>query len=114
MLRHSLDQTVKDRHLMSKPVLRPVLIYVRGLICAAIFFAATAAMAQTGFGDQKERLVTAIEAAGCVVNELNQAAILVEAGLTPAQGSVIVKQMMDVGEAVPFGDDLRLKTAGCQ
>ena len=99
---------------MSRAVPGSVLICLRGPICATIFFAATAAMAQTGFGDQKERLVKAIEAAGCVVNELNQAAILAEAGLTPAQGSVIVSQMMDVGEAVPFGDDLRLRTAGCQ
>lgn len=29
------------------------------------------------------------------------------------QGSVIANQMMDVGEAEPFGDDLRLTTAAC-
>ncbi|MEX0969669.1 MAG: hypothetical protein WD046_04385 [Paracoccaceae bacterium] len=99
---------------MSKPVFSPVHICLRGTICAAILFATNAAMAQTSFSDQKVRLVAAIEAAGCIVNELNQAGILVEVGLTPEQGGVIVKQMMDVGEAVPFGDDLRLNTAECQ
>ncbi len=99
---------------MSKSVPRSILICARGSIRAAVLFAATAATAQTSLSDQKERLVAAIEAAGCIVNELNQAAILVEAGLTPEQGGVIVNQMMDISEAVPFGDDLRLNTAGCQ
>jgi len=99
---------------MPNSIPRSTLICIRGTICAAILFPATGAIAQNSFNDQKQRLVTAIEAAGCIVNELNQAAILVEAGLTPEQGSVIVNQMMDVGEAVPFGDDLRLTTAGCQ
>lgn len=99
---------------MSRPFLGPVLIGLRGTICATILFAATAATAQTGINTQKVRLVAAIEAAGCIVNERNHAAILVEAGLTPDQGSIIVSQMMSVGEAEPFGDDLRLKTGRCQ
>lgn len=98
---------------MSEPFLGSVLICLRGTICAGTYFAASAAMAQTSSSDQKERLVAAIEAAGCIVNELNQATILVAADLSPDQGSVIVNQMMDVGEAEPFGDDLRLRTAGC-
>lgn len=98
---------------MSQPISGSILTCLRGTICVATLCAASAAMAQTSSSDQKERLVAAIEAAGCIVNELNHAAILAAANLSPEQGSVIVNQMMDVGEAEPFGNDLRLKTAGC-
>ncbi len=87
---------------------------LRIMVCAALGLAGSAAMAQTTFADQKDRLVAAIEAAGCIVHEGNHEAILVEADLTPDQGSVIVMQMMEVGEAVPQGDDLRLRTGECK
>lgn len=99
---------------MSRLFIEPMSILFSGTTCAAICLAAPAAMAQADLSAQKNRLIAAIEAAGCIVNERNQAAILVEADLTPEQGGIIVNQMMDIGEAEPFGDDLRLKTGDCQ
>lgn len=82
-------------------------------IGATFFLSAQGVMADTDFESQKQRLVVAIEAAGCIVHENNHAAILQVANLTPDQGRAIVTQMMDRGEAVPLDDDLRLKTSGC-
>lgn len=82
-------------------------------IGATFFLSAQGVMADTDFESQKQRLVAAIEAAGCIVHENNHAAILLAANLTPDQGRAIVTQMMDRGEAVPLDDDLRLKTSGC-
>lgn len=84
------------------------------LLCAAGLFVSSAAYAQDDFEAQKKRLVAAIEAAGCVVNETNQGQILAQSGLTPDQGSVIVNQLMDEGEAEPAGNNLRLKAGGCR
>lgn len=83
-------------------------------LCAGILFAATAATAQTEYDEQKKRLVAAIEAAGCVVDQSNQALILEVAGLTPDQGGAIVDQLMDDGEAEPAGDNLRLRAGSCR
>ena len=85
-----------------------------GLLCAAGLFVAGAANAQDDYEEQKKRLVAAIEAAGCVVNETNQGQILTQSGLTPDQGSVIVNQLMDEGEAEPAGDNLRLTAGACR
>lgn len=82
-------------------------------IGATLFLSAQGVMADTDFESQKQRLVAAIEAAGCIVHENNHAAILQAANLTPEQGRAIVTQMMDRGEAEPLDDDLRLKTSGC-
>ena len=82
-------------------------------IGATLFLSAQGLMADTDFESQKQRLVAAIEAAGCIVHENNHAAILLAANLTPEQGRAIVTQMMDRGEAVPLDDDLQLKTSGC-
>lgn len=82
-------------------------------IGATLFLSAQGLMADTDFESQKQRLVAAVEAAGCIVHENNHAAILLAANLTPDQGCAIVTQMMDRGEAVPLDDDLRLKTSGC-
>lgn len=87
---------------------------LRVLACAALCAAASAAQAQADFAQQKTRLVAAIEAAGCIVNDKNEAAILRASGLTAAQGSVVVSALMQTGEAVPFGDDLRLNTGACK
>ena len=83
------------------------------LIGATLSLSGQGVMADTDFESQKQRLVAAIEAAGCIVHENNHAAILLAANLTPEQGRAIVTQMMDRGEAVPLDDDLRLKTSGC-
>lgn len=93
---------------------RMILVGVRVLASAAVCAAASAAQAQADFTDQRNRLVAAIEAAGCFVNDRNEAAILRAAGLTAAQGSAVVSYLMQTGEAVPFGDDLRLKTGACK
>lgn len=82
-------------------------------IGATLSLSAQGVMADTDFESQKQRLVAAIEAAGCIVHENNHAAILIAANLTPDQGRAIVTQMMDRGEAEPLDDDLRLKTSGC-
>jgi hypothetical protein len=91
-----------------------ILAGMRLVLFGAICLLAPAAAAQADFADQKDRLVTAIEAAGCIVHDGNEAAILRAARLTPAQGSVVVSFLMQTGEAEPFGDDLRLKTGGCR
>jgi hypothetical protein len=85
-----------------------------GLLCAAGLFVSSAANAQDDFEAQKKRLVAAIEAAGCVVNESNQGQILAQSGLTPDQGSVVVNQLMDEGAAEPAGENLRLTAGGCR
>lgn len=93
---------------------RMILVGVRLLVCAAVCAAAPAAQAQADFSNQRNRLVAAIEVAGCIVHDGNEAAILRAAGLTAAQGRVVVSYLMQTGEAVPFGDDLRLKTGACK
>lgn len=85
-----------------------------GLLCAAGLLVASVAHAQDDFEEQKKRLIVAIESAGCVVNESNQAQILTQSGLTQDQGSVIVNYLMDEGEAEPAGDNMRLKVGGCR
>jgi hypothetical protein len=99
-----------DAHLRPGAILAGARIVLFGAICLL----APAAAAQADFADQKDRLVKAIEAADCIVHDGNEAAILRAARLTPAQGSVVVSFLMQTGEAEPFGDDLRLKTGGCQ
>lgn len=84
-----------------------------GVILALSCLVGSGAAANTDFIAQKQRLVAAIEAAGCIVHEENHADILIAANLTPEQGRVIVTDMMGRGEAEPLGDDLRLKTSGC-
>ena len=83
---------------------------LRVLVCAAVCAQAPAALAQADFTDQRNWLVAAIEAAGCIVHDGTEAAILRAASLTAAQGSVVVSYLMQTGEVVPFGDGLRLKT----
>lgn len=112
MIRKSLDQSMKERPVRSAPLPRSVPIWLQAPICAATVCAASPVMAQSGFGDQKERIVAAIKAAGCIVHAADQVAILVDAGLCLDQGSGIANRMMDVGEAEPFADDLRLETVG--
>lgn len=85
----------------------------RGVILALSCLSGPVAAADTYYNAQKQRLVAAIEAAGCIVHEENHADILIAANLTPEQGSIIVADMMGRGEAEPLGDDLRLKTSGC-
>jgi len=90
-----------------------ILARTRVVLFGAICLLAPAAAAQGDFADQKDRLVAAIEAAGCVVHDGNEAAILRAARLTAAQGSVVVSFLMQTGEAEPFGDNLRLRTGAC-
>ncbi|MGI1660962.1 hypothetical protein ACRDNQ_01875 [Palleronia sp. KMU-117] len=82
-------------------------------LCAGLCLLSSAAVAQTSFEDERERLIAAIEAAGCIVHEGNHEAILREARMTPAQGSLVVTFLMDTGQAEPLGDDLRLTTGNC-
>jgi hypothetical protein len=96
------------------PARRTSHVGLRAALCGAIWLLAPAAGAQADFADQKDRLVAAIEAAGCIVHDGNEAAILRAAKLTPVQGSVVVSFLMQTGEAEPFGDDLRLKTGACK
>lgn len=61
-----------------------------------------------------ETLIAAIEAAGCLVHEGNQASVLAASGLTEDEAGAIVMMMMTDGRAVPDGDNLRLVTGDCQ
>lgn len=83
-------------------------------LCCGVCLSSSAAIAQTSFEDQRDRLVAAIEAAGCVVHEGNHESILQEARLTPEEGSLVVTVLMDTGQAEPLGDDPRLTTANCR
>ena len=73
--------------------------------------AASAASAQAP--DRVAILVAAIEDAGCVVHEDNEAEVLESTGMTAAEASAIVKMLMSTGQAVPQDDDLRLVIGKC-
>ena len=73
------------------------------------------AMAEGGPSeDSIARLVQAIAAAGCTVDETNQAAVLAAAKMDETEAGVIVGQLVDEGRAVFEGAGLRLTTEGCK
>ena len=71
----------------------------------------TAAAAQNTAREQV--LIDAITAAGCIVTEDNEAAILDAAQMGEAEATTIVMALMTTGRAVPQDDDLRLMTGTC-
>lgn len=81
------------------------------MIGLAPFLLAAPATAQSA--DRVAAFLRAVEAAGCVVHEANNMAILAELGMSPAEGSRIVSLLMSDGRAVPQGDDLRITTGAC-
>ena len=73
------------------------------------------AMAEGGPSeDSIARLVQAIAAAGCTVDETNQAAVLAAAKMDETEAGVIVGQLVDESRAVFEGAGLRLTTEGCK
>ena len=58
-------------------------------------------------------LIDAIEAAGCVANQANQATILTAAGLTDDVAVSIAGRMLSEGVLVHFPDGFRLTVNGC-
>ncbi|MGB5556800.1 MAG: hypothetical protein WBN04_02195 [Paracoccaceae bacterium] len=79
------------------------------LLCV---LAAPAMAAGTPPSDRVAKLETAIAAAGCEVNDANQAAVLKSAGMTEAEGMAIVSYLMGVKRAVGVGDDILKLVAG--
>ncbi|GKY87799.1 hypothetical protein [Sinisalibacter aestuarii] len=79
----------------------------------ALLLALAAAPALAQSADRVAEFLRAVEAAGCVVHEANNQAILAQLGMTPAEGTLIVTLLMSDGRAVPQDDDLRITTGTC-
>lgn len=75
---------------------------------------ALAAPATAQSADRVAAFLEVVEAAGCVIHEGNNGAILAKLGMTPAEGTQIVTLLMADGRAVPQDDDLRITTGGCR
>ena len=84
----------------------------RYLASVALLLAPQVVMADVA-EDRVAILVTAIESAGCIVNEANQAAVLAATGMTEEEAGAIVLLLLDTGRAEPIGDDLKLTTGNC-
>ncbi len=84
------------------------------MIRPTLLFCILATTAHAQETAQEHRLIAAIEAAGCVVTEANEAAILAAAQLDENVAMAIVKLWMSDGRAIPQDDDLRLVTGACK
>jgi hypothetical protein len=87
------------------------------LLAAGLALMASRTLAEGGPRQAEiDALVAAIAAAGCVVNEANQAQVLQASGLTEEVASGVVQRLSQKGLAVTIKGShaIRLKTGGCK
>ncbi|MBI1217685.1 MAG: hypothetical protein GC186_03970 [Rhodobacteraceae bacterium] len=85
------------------------------LLATGLALAALPALAEGGPRPAEiDALIAAMTAAGCMVTDANQAAVLQAAGLTPDVAAGVVQVLEADGRAVQGeGHTLRLKTGSC-
>ncbi|WP_127900213.1 hypothetical protein [Solirhodobacter olei] len=87
------------------------------LLAAGLALVASHALAEGGPRPAEiDALVAAIVAAGCVVNDANQAAVLRASGLSTDVAAGVLQRLSGKGlvETVAGSHALRLKTGGCK
>ena len=76
------------------------------IAAAALVLAGQPALAQDS--DNATRLLAAIEDAGCIINDENDEAILIAAGLTDDEAAQAVMVLRTDGRAVPHEDGVNV------
>lgn len=82
-------------------------------LAAALLCSTTPLQAQTADSAEAKALIAAITANGCAVTDANNAEVLKAAGLSDDQAKAVVSALIAAGQAEVVGEDLRLKTEGC-
>jgi hypothetical protein len=86
---------------------------MRGIAALAACSVLAALPAQAQNAERIAEFLSAVEAAGCVIDETNNQAILQRLSMTEDEGTRIVMVLMSDGRAVPQDDDLRITTGTC-